>query len=261
MIGNTQSALYFGKSVNTSQQAGATAKNGSGAASDASKAGSAANATNAASDQTAAGSEDRFMTLLVAQMRNQDPLNPLDNAQVTSQLAQINTVRGIEQLNQTVNKIVASNGGFSPSSAVGLLGRQVLVPGDSFQWSGGTRAGDGAPSAVQGARIGFEVADAARQVRLDVLDASGRVVFSRGYDQPTAGLHTFDWDGSTANGGTAAAGKYKLRAVGVAQNGSELKVDTLVTDRVGAVTQGAQGAQLELASGATQLSSAIRSVF
>ncbi len=50
-----------------------------------------------------AGLTDRFMKLLVAQMNNQDPLNPLDNAQITSQLAQINTVVGVNQLNTTVN--------------------------------------------------------------------------------------------------------------------------------------------------------------
>ena len=54
-----------------------------------------------------AGSADRFLKLLVAQMQNQDPLNPMDNAQVTSQMAQINTVNGIEKLNQTVNKLMS----------------------------------------------------------------------------------------------------------------------------------------------------------
>ena len=53
----------------------------------------------AARPRTSAGSEDRFLKLLVAQMQNQDPLNPMDNAQVTSQMAQINTVSGIDKLN------------------------------------------------------------------------------------------------------------------------------------------------------------------
>lgn len=51
--------------------------------------------------------EDRFLTLLVSQIRNQDPLNPLDNAQLTTQLAQISTVGGIDRMNQTLSAIQA----------------------------------------------------------------------------------------------------------------------------------------------------------
>jgi len=60
-------------------------------------------ATTSAADQ-----QDRFMKLLVAQMKNQDPLNPMDNAQMTSQIAQINTVAGIEKLNTTMESLVAA---------------------------------------------------------------------------------------------------------------------------------------------------------
>lgn len=67
----------------------------------ATSAGAASNLTSA-SDQ-----QDRFMKLLVAQMKNQDPLNPMDNAQMTSQIAQINTVAGIEKLNSTVEGLAS----------------------------------------------------------------------------------------------------------------------------------------------------------
>ncbi|NLD67828.1 MAG: hypothetical protein GX644_03335, partial [Limnobacter sp.] len=119
--------------------------------------------TNGPSDgtDTAAGTEDRFLKLLVAQMRNQDPLNPLDNAQVTSQLAQINTVRGIEQLNASMTTMAAASSNVSPVAALGLLGRQVLIEGSEFEWSAGSAAianpdpsmPDPAPSKT--ARLGF----------------------------------------------------------------------------------------------------------
>src|SRR5687767_3240367 len=57
---------------------------------------------------SASEQQDRFLKLLVTQMKNQDPLNPLDNAQVTTQLAQINTVTGIEKLNTTVQTLSTS---------------------------------------------------------------------------------------------------------------------------------------------------------
>jgi flagellar basal-body rod modification protein FlgD len=63
---------------------------------------STASGAKTASTTDAAATADRFLKLLVAQMQNQDPLNPMDNAQVTSQMAQINTVNGIERLNTTV---------------------------------------------------------------------------------------------------------------------------------------------------------------
>ncbi|MFD0669563.1 flagellar hook capping FlgD N-terminal domain-containing protein [Ramlibacter sp. MAHUQ-53] len=70
-------------------------------------AGTAATASPAGRSSTtsAADQQDRFMQLLVAQMKNQDPLNPMDNAQMTSQIAQINTVAGIEKLNTTVESL------------------------------------------------------------------------------------------------------------------------------------------------------------
>ena len=73
---------------------------------------------------------DRFLKLLVAQMQNQDPLNPMDNAQVTSQMAQINTVTGIEKLNTTVQGL---NGQFVQLQALqgaSLVGRDVIVAGN-----------------------------------------------------------------------------------------------------------------------------------
>jgi flagellar basal-body rod modification protein FlgD len=56
-----------------------------------------------------ADAQDRFLKLLTTQLKNQDPLNPMDNAQMTSQLAQISTVDGIEKLNATLQKLLSSS--------------------------------------------------------------------------------------------------------------------------------------------------------
>ena len=87
--------------------------------------------------QNDAASADRFLKLLVAQMQNQDPLNPMDNAQVTTQMAQINTVAGIEKLNTTVQSL---NGQFVQMQALqgaSLVGHDVTVPGNQFAWADG----------------------------------------------------------------------------------------------------------------------------
>lgn len=73
--------------------------------------------------------QTNFLTLLTTQLKNQDPLNPLDNAQVTSQLAQISTVDGIERLNQTLATMMDGMLGSETMQAAALVGRSVLVPG------------------------------------------------------------------------------------------------------------------------------------
>ena len=75
--------------------------------------------------------QNRFLSLLVAQMKNQDPLNPLDNAQVTSQMAQLSTVQGITNMNTSLQALSASLGAGQVSQAASLIGRDVLVPGNT----------------------------------------------------------------------------------------------------------------------------------
>jgi hypothetical protein len=118
------------------------------------KGGSAAG-TQAGANASADEGEDRFLKLLVAQMNNQDPLSPMDNAQVTSQLAQINTVKGIDQLNGTMQKLLDRFQTGGPADAVPMVGRQVLVPGDKLDLPA-----DGV------AKAGFELASGASAVTI-----------------------------------------------------------------------------------------------
>lgn len=237
------------------------------AASAAAASGASASSSAAATD-SAAGTEDRFLRLLVAQMRNQDPLNPLDNAQVTSQLAQINTVRGIEQLNASMAKMAAASAEVSPLGAVGLLGRQVLVAGDSFEWKGAAAqfasgqpdAADASAAAAPTVRLGFELPADARKVRVEIVDAAGAVV--RAYESTgvSPGVHTFEWDGRHADGTRAAVGSYRLRAVGSGHDGAALDVATLAPARVTGIAQAAGGARVELGGRPAAAASAIRAV-
>ncbi len=80
--------------------------------------------------------QDRFMTLLVTQMRNQDPLNPLDNAQVTSQLAQLSTVTGIDKMNNTLETFMSSLQSSQSLQMSNLIGHDVLVEGNEISLDG-----------------------------------------------------------------------------------------------------------------------------
>ena len=125
---------------------------------------------------------DRFLKLLVAQIQNQDPLNPLDNAQVTTQMAQINTVNGIEKLNRTVAALGTQFASLQVMQGASLVGRDVTVPGDRL-----TVDDDGAGSG------GFELAAPADRVKVEILNAArsrGRHPAPR---RAGSGRHSFDW--------------------------------------------------------------------
>ncbi|MFM1988011.1 MAG: flagellar hook assembly protein [Pseudomonadota bacterium] len=199
--------------------------------------GSGAAATGTASETGGTASadetEDRFLKLLVAQMRNQDPLNPADNAQITSQMAQINTVKGIDKLNTELAKLVERSTAGSATEAASMVGRSVLVEGDTM-----TLAKDGT------AKAGFELGTAATGVEVEVLDAKGGVVDSRSLGALPAGLQTFEWDGRTGST-TAPPGAYRIRVTAV--NGNDaVGATTLAAAPVQAVTRGTAGVSLQL---------------
>ncbi len=191
--------------------------------------------------------QDRFLALLVAQMKNQDPLNPLDNAQFTTQLAQISAVNGIEQLNATLNSLRGDVGGLNALGSVALAGRQVLVNGDSIELANGQAAG------------GFELAQAADRVTLTLLDGSGLAVHRVELGAQGAGPHVFAWDGIADSGAPAAPGRYTVRLEAHAQ-GREVPATALSVARVEGVSRGADGFTLNVGALGTRSFADVRQV-
>ena len=196
---------------------------------------SSAAGAGAAAALTASGSgantEDRFLKLLVAQLQNQDPLNPMDNAQVTSQMAQIQTVSGIDKLNTTVQGLNAQFAQLQALSGASLVGRDVLIEGNRLVADNGVGHG------------GFELASQADQVKLEVLDASGRVIDSADLGAMASGRHSFDWIPS-AGVNPALVSRFRITA----NLGTTAVAATAYTrDRVDAVSAGPSGLVLELA--------------
>src|SRR5450755_1727985 len=137
----------------------------------------AATAGASASDSASIG--DRFLKLLVTQLKNQDPLNPMDNAQLTSQLAQISTVTGISKLNDTMSALSASLGSNQYVQAAGLVGHTVLTPGNKLQLASASAAG------------GVRLESAADNVLVTISDASGHAVRKIDMGAQSAGAQTF----------------------------------------------------------------------
>jgi flagellar basal-body rod modification protein FlgD len=189
--------------------------------------------TKNAAKPAAEDPQDRFLKLLVTQMKNQDPLNPLDNAQVTSQLAQISTVNGIEKLNATMESMAGGITAGQSLQAAGMIGHSVLVPGSALKLAGG----DGV--------FGVDLAQAANQVKVTILDASGRAVQVMDLGAQAAGSLPLTWDGKTSDGSQAADGAYSVNVS--AQRGDQpVNAQTLSFGTVQGVTQGSQGVQLNV---------------
>jgi flagellar basal-body rod modification protein FlgD len=158
---------------------------------------------------TPADAQDRFLKLLVAQLNNQDPMNPLDNAQMTSQIAQINTVTGIQQLNTTVSSLATQMAAMQGIQASTLVGRDVLTTGDTVSIDPTTKAGSGI----------FELSGQAANVMVEVTTAGGTKVADIPMGALGAGQHTFSLD---ATGYSATDG---LKFTVTANNG-DTKVDS-----------------------------------
>jgi len=178
-----------------------------------------------------AGSQDRFLKLLVAQMKNQDPLNPMDNAQVTSQMAQISTVNGITQLNTTVQGLNQQFLQMQALQGATLVGRDVILPGNSLSVNDA--------GLVQG---GFDLASAADSVKVQVLNAAGSVIDTIDLGAESSGRHGFQW---TPPAGVDATLGNSFRIV--AKSGAAAVSSTsLMRDRVDAVSTGGDTLTLEL---------------
>ncbi len=175
-----------------------------------------------------AASADRFLKLLVTQLQNQDPLNPLDNAQITSQMAQINTVNGIQKLNTTVEGLNSQFVQLQALTGAALVGNDVTVKGNQITLN------DGAGVA------GFELATTADRVKVEVLNAAGHLVDTLNLGVQSAGRHSFNWKPEAQADGNG----YRFRVQ--ATNGAAAVESTpLMRDRVQAVHSSSTGLVLE----------------
>ncbi len=177
--------------------------------------------------------QERFLKLLVTQIQNQDPLNPMDNAEVTSQMAQISTVSGIDKLNTTLEKLVADSDARRSFEAATMIGRSVLIPGADMQLE--NHAGIG----------GFELSEPVDKLVITIKDGAGIAVRDIDLGAQPAGIGTFAWDGLANSGNGAADGQYSfvLKAV---RNNQEVVASSLAFGSVSSAQASKDGALLEV---------------
>src|SRR3984893_11835626 len=197
--------------------------------------GTGSTAANGAVNSAATLGGTNFLTLMLAQLKNQDPTSPVDSNTFLTQLAQLSEVQGITQLNTSFSSLSNS---LSPSQALqasSLLGHHVLVTS--------TKANLTANGTVTGA---VNVPQTTSQVLLDVKDSAGVLVRQINLGAQSAGLTSFSWDGKAGNGSPAPAGTYTLSAQYAGATSGGTAATTMVNGTVDSVSMGAGSTGLTL---------------
>lgn len=188
--------------------------------------------STAVSKNSNSEASDRFLKLLVTQMKNQDPLNPMENAEVTSQMAQISTVSGIEKLNDTIQSMSSNFTQMQLLQGASLVGHQVVTEGNRLNVTDGKGAG------------GFELAAAATSVTVDVRNAAGKIVDTIDLGTASAGRHAFNWTPPSSG----ASNSYTF-TVNATNGKAALTATPLSTDFVDAVSTKDGTLNLQLRNG------------
>jgi flagellar basal-body rod modification protein FlgD len=219
--------------MNINATQGTAAATGTGAASNigtgSTGAGSAANV----SGTTLGGTN--FLTLMLAQLKNQDPTSPVDSSTFLTQLAQLSEVQGITSLNTSFGALSNSFSAGQALQASSLLGHHALVGSSTAQLAAG--------ATVSGA---VNVPQTTSSVVLSITDGGGNVVRTLGLGAQSAGSASFLWDGKTANGAQAPAGTYTLSVQYAGQDKGSTAATTAVTGTVESVSMGAGSTGLTL---------------
>ncbi|MEQ1974774.1 flagellar hook assembly protein FlgD [Xenorhabdus sp. SGI240] len=197
--------------------------------------------------QSSGDIKDNFLNILVAQLKNQDPTNPMENSELTSQIAQISTVEGIEKLNKTLGSIVGQMDSNHTMQKVALIGRGVMVPGNEIL------LGSSAEEGISTTPIGFELGRPADTVKVTIRDKSGVVVREMEFNKldPNtseylkAGVHSFIWDGKNADGNVVEQGAYNF-TVYASQQDQGLGITSLRYAEVQGVVRQENSTKLDL---------------
>lgn len=203
---------------------------------------------------SAADMQDQFLTLLVAQLQNQDPTNPMDNSQLTSQMAQISTVSGIEKLNSTVESVTSQLASMQMLQGVSMIGRTVLSEGNQL----GLAASEDEEGNIKlSGTAAFDLDASASNVTVTITDANGKIVDTIEMGSANAGRSYFTWDGSNYTGESM-----DLRFKVTATNGdAAVKSTTLSPNAVVATSISNGSLMLELANGESINYNSVKAVF
>jgi flagellar basal-body rod modification protein FlgD len=169
--------------------------------------------------------KDDFLNLLITQLQNQDPLNPTDSTEFTSQLAQFSSLEQLSNVNDNLLELKNFQASINNSQAVSLIGKTITANGNFIKLT-----------ADDPVECNFKLADDAALVVANVYDSSGEFVKAIESPNMTAGQNSLSWDGTDKNGNRAPDGNYTFEIMAADINGKDIDATTFYTGTVDKVT-------------------------
>ncbi len=225
--------------VMTSSQTSTSATTRSASTTSASTTSTSATSGSVSTNSSASDLLDNFMTLLVAQMQNQDPTSPMDNSQLTAQLAQFNTAAGVEQLNTTMNNMGVLVSGMQQMNSADWVGRDIMI------------AGDPVVSTAEGGnqKMGLNLGSDADEVTVTLTDPAGNAYTAK-LANVKAGVHQYTLDDLSdfqpADPRIMPDTTFTVSFSATNANGNTPDIDALKPAKVQSVAFTTSGAELQL---------------
>jgi flagellar basal-body rod modification protein FlgD len=199
--------------------------------------------TDSNKSQSVMGKEE-FLTLLVAQLQNQDPLNPSDPTEFTSQLAQFSSLEQLFNLNDSMNNLAASNANADRFATLQTIGKNVVYQDSKFEYNG-----------EGGVELGYQLDGSAAEVQITI-QRNGTTVAVLSGEELTKGNHFLTWDGLTEAGVPAESGQYTFAISVTANEGESVAASPLIKSEVtGVDLTGNYGGRLLTAAGEVDFAS------
>jgi len=166
---------------------------------------------------------DLFLALLTTQLQNQNPLDPMDTSEMTSQIVQFTSVEQTIATNSNLETLIALNRSQSSESSVGYIGKEVEALSQAAKFTEGERT-----------EWRFSLAEDSPEVKMTIVDSNGSAVYTETISADE-GTHDFSWDGSLDDGGTASDGTYFLSVQAIDDDGGTVQTDVRIVGIVNSV--------------------------
>jgi len=199
---------------------------------------SSSGATTSSLTATSLGKDD-FLKLFVAQLQAQDPLNPMDSTNFTSQLAQFSSLEQLTNLNSSLTDMLASQTTLQNTMTTNLIGKKVLVTGNTISLNGQ-------------ADLKYSLGGDAASVTVKIYDSSGALVRTSAVSSQSAGSNSYSWDGKDQTGNALPAGQYTFTVEAANSTGQAISATALMTGTVTGVIYSNNVAYLTI-DGTTQV--------
>lgn len=169
--------------------------------------------------------KEAFMRLLVTQLQNQDPLNPMDDKEFTAQLAQFSSLEEMQNISKSIETLTSSQTSSNKTNAVGFIGKVVTAAGGYSKISGGNAG-----------QLSYELAKDASSVDIKISDASGKLVRVLQRTDVASGANAINWDGRDSSGSRLPDGEYTFEVAAIDSAGGPVQAKTKMTGTVDSVT-------------------------